>query len=124
MLPNIELFCEFAKSPYLCRSKKRAMLTFAIGFAIISLSCYTAMIICAVGSYWFGNETLAGATRVLCWIVGIINLPSIFLGGLGLIVLAACYACYRVSQRVRYKFRNPEDRILPTYDKILDEGLD
>ncbi|GAB4489161.1 MAG: hypothetical protein OHK0019_06440 [Saprospiraceae bacterium] len=99
------------------------MLTLALGFAIISLSGYSAMIICAVSSHWFGNKKLAAVTRVLCWIVGIINLPSIFVGGLGLFILAACYACYRISERVRYEFRNPEDKIHPDFGRILDAGL-
>lgn len=100
------------------------MLTLALGFAILSLSGYSAMIICAVSAHWFGNERLAATARALCWIVGIINLPSIFVGGLGLIILLACYACYRVSERVRYKFRTPEGRIHPDYGRILDAGLD
>lgn len=100
------------------------MLTLALVFAIISLSGYSAMIVCAVTSHWFGNEKLAAAARVLCWIVGIINLPGIFVGGLGLIILAACYACYRVSERVRYKFRNPKDKIHPDFGRILDVDLD
>lgn len=100
------------------------MLTLAIGFATISLSCYSAMIICAVTSHWFGKEKLGAITRVLCWIVGIINLPSILLGGIGLVILLACYTCYRVSERVRYKFRNPENRLHPDFDNILDAGLD
>lgn len=100
------------------------MLTVALVFAIISLSCYSAMIICAVIVHWFGNERLVVVARVLCWIVGIVNLPSVFVGGLGIIILLACYACYRVSGRVRYKFRNLKGSIHPDYDKILDTGLD
>lgn len=100
------------------------MFTLLIGLAVISLSCYSAMIICAVCAHWFGNQRLAAVTRVLCWIVGIINLPSVFVGGFGLVILAACYACYRLSERVRYKFRNPQNQIHPDFDKILDAGLD
>ncbi|HRI59745.1 MAG TPA: hypothetical protein PK228_08475 [Saprospiraceae bacterium] len=100
------------------------MLTIAPVLLPLFMLCFSAMIICAVISHWFGKEKLAVASRILCWITGIIGLPGILAGGLGLIVLTACYACYRVSERVRYKFRNPEDRIHPDYDKILDAGLD
>lgn len=100
------------------------MLSLAVGFVVISLSSYSAMIICAATSHWFGIAKLAMATRILCWIVGIINLPSIFVGGLGLPILAACYACYRLSGRVRFKYRIPRSQVLPGYDHILDAGLD
>jgi uncharacterized membrane protein SpoIIM required for sporulation len=100
------------------------MLSIAPVFLPLFMLCFSAMIICAVSSHWFGKQKLAVATRVLCWITGIISLPGVFVGGLGLVVLAACYTCYRVSERVRYKFRNPGDQIHPDYDKILDAGLD
>ncbi len=99
------------------------MLTLALGLAILSQVAYSTMIICAVSAYWFGNKSLGSMARVLCWITGIINLPAIIVGGLGLIALAACYASYRVSERVRYKFRTPAEKIHPDFDRIIDTGL-
>ena len=91
----------------------------------IYMCFYSAMIICAVSSHWYGKEKLAVVTRVLCWITGIAILPNILAGGImGFIALAACYACYRVSERVRYKFRTPQIPTHPDYGKILDAGLD
>lgn len=85
--------------------------------------CYSIMIVCAVASYWYGKTGLATTSRVFCWITGILSLPSILIGGLGLIVLAACYASYRVSERTRYKYRIPQDSYPPDFDHILDAGL-
>lgn len=100
------------------------MLSIAPVLLPLFMLCFSAMIICAVGSHWFGKGKLATATRILCWTTGIISLPGILAGGLGLVVLAACYACYRVSERERYKFRDPAERLHPDYNRILDAGLD